>query len=89
MKARLSEEEKIFIICNYEGKSLGRISEHIHRSRSTIKSFYKKWQATKTIINKKPTLRNHMLSIILVAGFLPSPAITCPALPCPAKSSNF
>jgi hypothetical protein len=62
MKAKLSEEEKIYIIKNYDIKTLGRLSELINKSRSTIYFFYKKWLATKTIINKKSSGRKHKLS---------------------------
>jgi len=52
MKALLSEPEKIYIIKNYELKSLGKLSEEMKRSRSGIYYFYKKWLATNSIQNK-------------------------------------
>jgi len=52
MKALLSEKEKIFILKNYETKSLGKLSEEMNRSRSTIYFFYKKWLATSSILNR-------------------------------------
>ena len=39
-KARLSEENKIFILLNYESKSLGRLSELTKINRDTIYKFY-------------------------------------------------
>ena len=53
MKAMLSEQEKIYILTNYERKTLGKLSEELKRCRSTIYKFYRKWQATKTILNLK------------------------------------
>jgi len=61
-KARLSEYEKFFIILNYESKSLGRLSELTGINRDTIYKFYKRWQTSKTIINKKGTGRRPILS---------------------------
>jgi len=49
----LSEEEKVYILINYNLKTLGKLSEEMKRSRHTIYSFYKKWIATKTIRNLK------------------------------------
>ena len=52
-KAMLSEEQKIFILTNYDKKSLGKLSQDLNRSRQTIYSFLRKWRATKTILNRK------------------------------------
>jgi len=52
MKARLSEYEKIYIIKFYDLKTLGRLAEELQKPRSTIYFFYRKWLATKTIINQ-------------------------------------
>ena len=53
MKAMLSEREKVYILINYNHKSLGKLSQDLNRSRHTIYSFYKKWQATGTISSLK------------------------------------
>jgi transposase len=58
---KLSEMEKISILKNYDTMSLGRISELLNRSRSTIYFFHKKWIRTQSILNikhegKKPKL---------------------------------
>jgi transposase len=62
MKVKLSEEEKIFIILNYKDKTIGRLSQIMNKSRSTIYFFYKKWLATKTILNLKKTGRKAILN---------------------------
>ena len=46
----LNEEEKIFIINNYQRMTLGRISEIIGKKRNTILYFYKRWLYKKTIL---------------------------------------
>ncbi len=56
-RLRLSVFDKIQIIKNYDFKSLGKISEEIHRSRSSIITFYLRWLSRKTIENKKSTGR--------------------------------
>jgi transposase len=58
----LTEEEKIFIIKNYEHKTIGRIAQLLNRSRGTIYLFYKRWSETRTIMNRKKTGRKPMLS---------------------------
>ncbi len=58
MKVRLTEEEKIFIIKNYDSMSLGRISQLINKSRSTIYFFHMKWLGTKSIQNRKSSGRS-------------------------------
>ena len=54
MRRRLTEQEKIYIVKYYDLKSIGKISEDINRSRSTVQTFYDRYLKRKTIMNKKP-----------------------------------
>ena len=49
----MSEVEKIYVIKNYDNKSLGILSDDLQKSRSTIYSFYKRWLERQSILNKK------------------------------------
>jgi transposase len=60
VKSRLTEAEKVFILTNYNFKSIG--SEQLHRSRSTIYSFYMRWLNSQTIQNRKPGGRPRKLN---------------------------
>jgi hypothetical protein len=62
MKRRLTDEEKVYIISNFESKSLGRLSQILNRPRMTIKYFYKRWLFYKKISNAKPKGRPEILS---------------------------
>ena len=53
MKHMLTEEEKIFIIQNYDKMTLGRIGQLLNVNRYTVFYFFKRWTERKTIINKK------------------------------------
>lgn len=62
MKVKLSDEDKVFIISKYDTMSLGRISQLLNRSRSTVYFFYKKWMRTKSFSNGKSTGRPKALT---------------------------
>lgn len=62
MKVKLSDEEKVFIIKNYDSMSVGRISQLLNRSRSTVYFFHKKWIRTKSFANSKGIGRSPALT---------------------------
>ncbi len=53
MKLFVTDEDKIFIICNKEKMTWGRMSKVSPIPRSILTTFYKKWIATKKIGNLK------------------------------------
>lgn len=53
-KVRMTEEMKFLILKLKDTCSLGVISQEIHRPRSTIQSFIRKWNKTKKISTIKP-----------------------------------
>ncbi len=62
MPSRLTDEEKVFILKNYETKSLGRLGELLNRSRETIRKFYLRWTAEKRLGHLKPGGRKETLT---------------------------
>jgi hypothetical protein len=61
-KMRLSDEEKVFILKNYETKSLGRLGQLLNRCTETIRRFYLRWTAEKRLGNLKPGGRKEKLT---------------------------
>ena len=53
MRKKLTEMEKITIIKDYDRKTPGLIAEELQISRNTVRSFYRRFLRTHTIINKK------------------------------------
>lgn len=60
-KIRLTDSEKVFILRNCETKSLGRISQILSKSRSTIQSFIRKFNTRGIVSNIRPRGRNKII----------------------------
>ena len=60
----MSDEDKLFIINNYDSKSLGRIGQILKKSRQSVYTFHKKWLRTKRIgnLSKKGNGRPRVLN---------------------------
>lgn len=63
MRKKLTEMEKIIIIKDYDRKTPGLIAEELQIRRNTVRSLYRRFLRTHTIINKKQSERPNILTV--------------------------
>ena len=54
MYSYLTDEDKVFIISNYESKSFGRIGQILNRSKQTVWKFFQKWKTFHKLASLNP-----------------------------------